>query len=58
MTAATKFGAPTVRLNTMAGMGRLGKNFRFTKKGEVSVTVRYKSSKTTTSTRALKVMVG
>jgi len=58
LTAATKFDAPTVRLNTKAGMGRLGKNFRFTKKGEVSVTVRYKSSKTTTSTRVLKVMVG
>lgn len=58
LTTAVKFGTPTVRLNTKAGMGRLGRNFRFTKKGEVSVTVRYKSSKTTTSTRVLKVKVG
>ena len=58
VSTATKFGTPTVRLNTKAGMARAGKNFRFIRKGEVSVTVRYKSSKTTTSTRVLKVSVG
>jgi hypothetical protein len=55
---ATKFGVPTIQVNTKAGMGRVGKNYRFTKAGEVSVTVRYKSSKTTSSTRVLKVQVG
>jgi hypothetical protein len=55
---ATKFGVPTIQVNTKAGMGRVGKNYRFTKAGEVSVTVRYKSSKTTSSTRILKVQVG
>jgi len=56
--AASKFGTPTVQVNTKAGMGRVGKNYRFTKAGEVSVTVKYKSSKKTTSTRVLKVQVG
>ncbi|MEY4165842.1 MAG: hypothetical protein RL419_1684, partial [Actinomycetota bacterium] len=56
--AASKFGVPTIQVNTKAGMGRVGKNYRFTKAGEVSVTVRYKSSKTTSSTRILKVQVG
>ena len=55
--AASKFGVPTIQVNTKAGMGRVGKNYRFTKAGEVSVTVRYKSSKTTSSTRILKVQV-
>jgi len=56
--AASKFGTATVQVNTKAGMGRVGKNYRFTKAGEVSVTVKYKSSKTTTSTRILKIQVG
>lgn len=56
--AASKFGTATVQVNTKAGMGRVGKNYRFTKAGEVSVTVKYKSSKTTSGTRVLKVEVG
>ena len=56
--AAAKFGTATVQVNTKAGMGRVGKNYRFTKAGEVSVTVKYKSSKTTMGTRVLKVQVG
>ncbi len=56
--AASKFGTATVQVNTKAGMGRVGKNYRFTKAGEVSVTVKYKSSKTTTGTRVLKIQVG
>lgn len=55
--AAAKFGTATVQVNTKAGMGRVGKNYRFTKAGEVSVTVKYKSSKTTMGTRVLKVQV-
>ena len=58
VTAASKFGMPTVQVNTKAGMGRVGKNYRFNKAGEVSVTVKYKSSKTTSGTRILKVQVG